>query len=104
MRNKFSNVVAIPRDWSKPAGAPRQKTIDRQLKSGQTTPAHILELRSKMRMMTVNEVAELTSTSIWTVYQLIKDNELECQPMGRIKRVSSYALADYLEREFHKKK
>lgn len=104
MKNQFATVVHIPKDWhdAKPEG--RNKQVDRQLKTNKPTPEHIKLLRSKLIFYSPQGVREFLvddkgRPSIWTVYEWIKSGELESQPVGRLYKVTSFQLADFLERQ-----
>lgn len=97
MKNQFQNVLYIPRDWRKTGVKNRNKSVQRQLIENKPVPKHIQELRSLLKLMPVGEVASYLGVTIWTVYEWIKDHGLECQRIGRIIRISTYALADFLE-------
>jgi len=81
-----AQVIALSKDWWKkerPA-AEGQLVVKRRTKIP-TSP-----------LMTVKEVAGLLSVKVGTIYDRINDGKLECQRVGRCKRISREALEDFL--------
>jgi excisionase family DNA binding protein len=95
---KFQKVMHISKGWEEGTGASRDERIERQIAKG-PIPQHILDLRNKLKFFSPRELADFTSLSVWTIYEWIKDGKLKCQRMGRIVKVSSYDLADFLEEQ-----
>lgn len=55
-------------------------------------------MRSEKLLYTVPEVMERLQVSRWMVYELIHRRELASVQIGRCRRVSARALAEYLAR------
>lgn len=55
--------------------------------------------KASSKLLTVKEVAERMNVGIWLVYDLIREGQLDCQPVGRRgKRVPADSLEFYLDR------
>jgi excisionase family DNA binding protein len=46
--------------------------------------------------LTVQQVAKRLNVGIWCIYDFINSGELQCQRIGRLKRVSMEALEEFL--------
>lgn len=55
-------------------------------------------MSSEKLLYTIPEVMERLQVSRWTVYELIHRRELMSVTIGRCRRVSTRALAEYLKR------
>lgn len=87
---KKCQVITLNKDWWK---NPRPSTDANRL---------LISRRKKLPnepFMTVKEVAKRLNVGIWGVYGFISRGELECQQIGRRKRISKEALEDFLMKQ-----
>lgn len=67
--------------------------------------ADIVKARPVGKLLTVKQVATRMACGIWLVYDLIRERQLECQPVGkRGKRVPEASVDAYLERRRHEER
>ncbi len=91
---KFQKVMSIDKGW--------EIGFDSSAPSPHITrpiPRHIVELRARLKFYSAKELADFLGLSIWSIYEWTKDGKLQAQRMGRILKVSSYDLADFLEEQ-----
>ncbi len=88
-------LIKIEKGWD--SADVRDKNIERQLTTGEATPAHISDLRARRGLMTPADISEYLNQSIWTVYKKIKRGVIKAQRLGGEYRISGHQLADYLE-------
>ena len=78
--------ISKNREWWNEERAPASRAV-------------IVRSKGTGKLLTVKQVAARMNCGIWLVYDLIRDGELDCQPVGkRGKRVPEDSLTAYLER------
>lgn len=94
MGTQLEKTYVIPADWHKDSDRAVKITGARSVS---TVPAHILKFRDKLEFFSPKKLADQLGASVWFIYDEIKAGNLNCQHLGRLIRISSFDVADYLE-------